>query len=205
MIRSEISKEDALHVWFSSCITSFLSCTWTVSLSLLLLSSSIVSFCVVLVVHRIVFIGIVPMQGDGVNQLPASRRWLQAHCALIKSGSGKVESSQVRRRKGAHPPVKSAPYPGPDAAQDQLDGQVEFPDDPLEDVDHHDYELGDLDHHETQSTGHTPPPDEPNTPLPNEPNTPPPDEPNTPLPNEPNTPPPDEPNTPCQRTQYTST
>ncbi|KAG2366402.1 hypothetical protein BDR07DRAFT_1606947 [Suillus spraguei] len=87
MIRSEISKEDALHVWFSSCITSFLSCTWTVSLSLLSSSSSIVSFCVVLVAHHIVFVGIVPMQGDGVNQLPASRRRLQAHRALIKSGS----------------------------------------------------------------------------------------------------------------------
>ncbi|KAG0694911.1 hypothetical protein DFH29DRAFT_880367 [Suillus ampliporus] len=192
---SDISNEDALHASFLSCI---------------------VSFPVIVVVYHIILcrsrcasyrfrFGIVPMQGDAVNQLPASRRRLQAHRTLIKSGSGQVESSRVGRRKCARPSVKSAPYPGPDAAQDQLDGQVKFPD-LLEDVDHHDYELedteyelGDSDHHETQTAGHplnVPPSHKPNAFPPNEPNTPPPDEPNTPPPNELNTPPPDKPNTP---------
>ncbi|KAG1747773.1 uncharacterized protein EDB91DRAFT_1079495 [Suillus paluster] len=127
------------------------------------------------------------MQDDTVNQQPASRRRLQAHHALIKSGSGQAESSRVGRRKRARPQVESAPYPGPDAAQDQLD------------VDHHDYEFGDSDHHEPQSAGHplnVPPSDEPNVPPPDKPNVPPPDKPNVPPPDEPNMPPPDEPNVP---------
>jgi len=47
---------------------------------------------------------------DTVNQLPASKCWLQAHRALIKSRSGQVEGLQVGQRKCARPPVKVHQY-----------------------------------------------------------------------------------------------
>jgi hypothetical protein len=50
------------------------------------------------------------LYSDAVNQLPASKRRLQAHRALIKSGSGQVEGSRVGRRKCARPPVEVHQY-----------------------------------------------------------------------------------------------